>query len=133
MTSNVDIVRRAFEAAIRRPEPDYAVVNELFDPGHEYVSRTDVFEGGSRVGSRGYREWRQESDEVAEYSTRVEEVTEIDGERVLAIVPTSFTFKLSGLRLEDQRFASVVTLRGGKIVRTEVYDSREDALKAIAG
>ena len=91
-----------------------------------------MFEGGSRVGARGYREWRLENAEVAEQQSRVEDVTEIDADRVLLVMPTTFEFKLSGLRLEDQRFACVVTVREGRITRTEVYDTREDALRGLA-
>ena len=90
-----------------------------------------MFEGGSRLGASGYRDWRHDTADVTDYSSRVEEVAEIDDERVLAIMPTSFSFKRSGVPLEEQRFACVVTLRDGKIVRTEVHGSEEEALQAI--
>ena len=31
---NVEIVRRAMEAANRRPKPDFATVNDLYHPDH---------------------------------------------------------------------------------------------------
>ena len=127
---NVDIVRRAFEAATRRP-PDFDTVNALFDSGHEFVSRTDMgLDGGVRRGMLGYRDWLQDNEETADFEWRVEEVREIGADLVLAITPTSFRFKRSGVPLEEQRFACVVTLRDGKIVRTEVHLSEEDALEA---
>jgi ketosteroid isomerase-like protein len=57
-------------------------------------------------------------------------VTEIDDDRVLAIIPTRTHGKSSGVTLDEQRAACFVTVRGGKIVRTEVYPSPEEALEA---
>ena len=51
---NIDIVRRGMQAAIRRPEPDYATLNELYDPDHELVSRMSELEGGGHRGARGF-------------------------------------------------------------------------------
>ena len=44
---NVELVRRAFEAGIRKPKPDFATVNALFDPDHELISFTSRVEGRS--------------------------------------------------------------------------------------
>jgi ketosteroid isomerase-like protein len=59
------------------------------------------------------------------------EVTEIDHERVLAVIPTRFRGRQSGAEI-DQRIAAVVTVREGKVVRTELFQSPEQALE-IAG
>jgi hypothetical protein len=48
------------------------------------------------------------------------EVTEIDHQRVLAVTPTKFRGRQSGAETE-QRCASLVTVRDGKVVRTEVF------------
>jgi len=37
----------------------------------------------------------------------------------------------SGVALREERVASIVTVRGGKIVRTELYPSPEEALEAV--
>jgi hypothetical protein len=58
-------------------------------------------------------------------------VTEIDTDRVLAITPTIFRGKSSGVVLREERVAGIVTVRAGKIVRTELYRSPEQALKAV--
>lgn len=55
---------------------------------------------------------------------------EIDEDRVLAIMPSSIRGKSSGVKLEEQAFAAIVTARDGKIIRTEVYSSPEAALEA---
>jgi hypothetical protein len=62
---------------------------------------------------------------------RLEQVTEIDEDRVLATTPTTFRGKSSGVTLDEKRLACVVTVRGGKILRTEVYPSPEEALQAV--
>ena len=58
-------------------------------------------------------------------------MTEIDTDRVLAITPIKVRGKSSGVALREERVASIVTVRGGKIVRTELYPSPEEALKAV--
>ena len=66
-----------------------------------------------------------------EWEARLEKITEIGDDQVLAVTPTHFQGKSSGVTLPEQRLASIVTVRGGKIIRTEVYSSPEEALKAV--
>jgi ketosteroid isomerase-like protein len=131
VSQNVEIVRRGVEAAIRRPKPDFATVNELYHPDHVLISRMNAIEGGSHIGARGYRDWLLSSRDAVEWEQRLDQVTEIDKNRVLAITPGSIRGKSSGIALEEEWWASVVTVRGGKIIRTEVYSSPEEALKAV--
>lgn len=56
-------------------------------------------------------------------------MTEIDDHRVLALTPSKIRGKSSGAVLEEA-FACVVTIDGGKITRTVLYPSREEALQA---
>jgi ketosteroid isomerase-like protein len=127
---NVEIVQRAIGAAIRRPKPDFVTMNALFHPEHEYVSRIELaLEGGSARGGQGYRDWLTTAAETMAWESTLEEVREIDEDRVLAIMPTSVRGKQSGAETE-QRLAGVVTVRDGKVVRTEIYRSPEEALAA---
>jgi ketosteroid isomerase-like protein len=129
---NVEIVRRAIEAAIRRPKPDFATMNELYHADHEYVSVVDAkLEGGSHRGMGGYRDWLVGVEETVQPRSRLEQVREIDEERVLAIAPTRHEGRSSGVALDEERMACIVTVREGKIVRTEVYPSPEAALEAV--
>jgi len=57
---NVEIVRRGIEAASRRPKPDFATIDDLFHPDHEFVSLASAFEGGSYHGARDYHDWRRQ-------------------------------------------------------------------------
>jgi ketosteroid isomerase-like protein len=129
--ANVELVRRAIEAVQRRPKPDFETMNELYHPDHEFVSALDALEGGSHRGARGYRDWRVDVEEATEYESRLEQVTEIDERRVLAITPTNIRGRSSGVTLKEERLACIVTVRDGKIVRTEVYSSPDEALKAV--
>jgi hypothetical protein len=63
-------------------------VNKLYHPDHELISLYEAFEGGSRRGVRGCLEWRRSIDETVQSEPRLESVTEIDEDRVLAILPT---------------------------------------------
>jgi ketosteroid isomerase-like protein len=127
---NVEIVREAIGAALRRPKPDWDRMNELFHPDHEFLSRFEKGLGG-RVGrgAQGYRDWLAHTAEMIEWETRLGDVTNIDDERVLAMTPTKIRGRQSGAESE-QPLASIVTVRDGKVVRTEAFGSKDEALKA---
>ena len=126
---NVEIVRTAIEATMRRPKPDWETMNALFHPDHEFLPRDVGLVGGSVRGAQGYREWLTSISETLEWEWTLAEVTEIDHERVLAVVPTKFRGRQSGAETE-QRIAAVVTVREGKVVRTELFQSPKQALEA---
>lgn len=129
---NVEIVRRGIEAAIRTPEPDFATLSELFHPDHEFISVVgSIREGGSHQGMSGYRVWLQNLEETIQSRSRLEQVSEIDAERVLAITPTCHAGSSSGVALDEERMAAILTVRECRIIRTEVYRSPEEALKAV--
>ena len=130
--ANVEIVRRAYEAALRRPKPDFATVNALFHPNHELVSLVSFRQAGLLRGSRGFREWLTELDETYESSweMRVDEARALEEGRVLLDVVFGVQGKRSGVPVE-QRVGIVATLRDGKVVRTESYPSRDEALEAV--
>ena len=126
---NVEIVRAAVEATMRRPKPDWETMNALFHPDHEFLPRDVGLVGGGVRGAQGYREWLTSISETLEWEVTLAGVTEIDHERVLAVTPTKFRGKQSGAETE-QRIAAVVTVREGKVVRTELFQSPEQALEA---
>ena len=127
---NIDIARRGMQAAIRRPEPDYATLNELYDPDHELVSRMSELEGGGHRGARGFHAFLLASEEALPWESTLGEVEEIDSCTCLVILPTRHQGPSSGIVLDEQPLAGLVTVRDGKIVRTEVFPSRERALDA---
>jgi ketosteroid isomerase-like protein len=129
---NVEIVRRGIEAALCSPEPDFATLSTLYHPDHEFISVVDsTLEGGSHRGMDGYRDWLRGVEETVQSRSRLERVTEIDEERVLAITPTRHAGRSSGVPLDEEPMACIVTVRDGTIVRTEMYPSATEALKAV--
>jgi ketosteroid isomerase-like protein len=69
-------------------------------------------------------------DTFDDLSLVAEEVRDVGDERVLSIQRLKGRAKLSGIEIE-MRYASVNTLRDGKVVRVREYLSVEDALKAV--
>jgi len=127
---NVDIARRAYEAATRRPKPDFATVNALYDPNHEFVSFASRVEGRSFIGAQGFREVLEDYAETFEsWEVSVEQIRGIDAERVLILAVVRAMGRRGGVDFE-QRFGHVLTVRGGKVVHTELCSSPEEALEA---
>ncbi len=128
---NVEVVRRAFEAATRKPKPDFATVNALYHPDHVLVAGISNVEGSSFRGAQGFREWLANMDEAFEsIETRIDTVEEIDGDRVLVDAVLNAHGKAGGVPIE-WRTGQVVTVKEGKLTRTEVYPSPEQALEAV--
>jgi ketosteroid isomerase-like protein len=129
---HVELVRRAFEAVFRRPEPDFETVNALFDPDHEFVSPTSELEGRSWRGVAGFREfletWSGAMDWTAS-TIEIAQITPVDSNRVLMEGAATTRGKGSGLELTYAR-VYLVTVRGGKVVRTETFPSAAAAVEA---
>ena len=130
-TGNVEIVRRALAAAVRRPKPDFATVNALYDPDHELVTPMSRLEGASLRGAQGFRTWLSGiSGDWDSLEPRIDRLTEIDQDRVLVEWQFIAHSKRGGVPIE-QRNGFVVTVRDGKVVRSENYSSPEEALAAV--
>ena len=126
----MEIVRRAYEAVCRKPKPDFETMNALYHPDHEFVPLVHRIEGRVPEGARGYQAWLAENDESwARWDLTLEGVRGLDDDRVL--VDTTFTGigKRGGVPVE-QPTTAIVTVRAGKIARTELYSSAEQALEA---
>ena len=128
---NVEIVRRAFEAVCRRPRPDFETINTVYSLDHEFVPLIRRIEGGVAEGGRGFRDWLSELDESWEgWEIKLAKVRGIDADRVL--VDTVFTGLSKRGRVPVQHASTaLVSVREGKIVRTELYSSVEQALEAV--
>ena len=128
---NVELVRRRGEAANRRPKPDFDVRSALFDPNHVRVAQLSGVEGETFHGARGFRDWLANFGEAFEWlGARLRQVTEVDNDRVLVVQTVSLRSRKGDVPLE-QEVASVITVREGKIVRTESYPSVGQALQAL--
>ena len=113
----------------RRHDPEHAVVA---GPGRATpVAAISGVEGRSYEGRSVFRDYIREMDEVwAAREARVERVEDIDAERVLVVGVFSARSERGGVPVEF-RFANVMTVREGKVVRTESHASVEGALEAV--
>jgi ketosteroid isomerase-like protein len=127
---NVEIVRRAYSAGFRRPKPDYGTVNELFDPDHELLSFISSVEGRRFRGALGFREWLSDMDQAWEsWEAKWERTTDVDEERVLAVMEVKTHSRMAGIPLKRDIFF-ISTVREGQVVRTESYPGLAEAIEA---
>ncbi len=128
---NLDLVVRAMRAAIARPKPDYATMNELYSADHVLVpSGVEIGLEKRARGAEGFREWRRNLDEFmvnAEHELRG--AVDIGPDKVLVVTSSRLEGRTSGAAAE-QRIWNVVTVVGGKVVRTEAYSDSRQALEA---
>ncbi|MCA1695967.1 MAG: nuclear transport factor 2 family protein, partial [Actinobacteria bacterium] len=97
---------------------------------HELFTSTMRVEGGSHRGVQAFREVLGNFNEAFEsWEASVEQVRSIDKERVLVAALMTARGKRGGVPVK-QRYGYVVTVRDGKLTRTEGYTSVEEALKA---
>jgi ketosteroid isomerase-like protein len=125
---NVETVRRAVDAVNRR---DVATLDSLWSEEGEVNSRLGASEGHvfrGRQGIRDYFAWLDEAFE--EFRSEVEEIIDAGEDRVVALLRGSVRGKASGVPLDDQPFAIVITFEGERIARADGYWSRADALEA---
>jgi uncharacterized protein len=126
---NVEVVRSAFEAF---RAGDMERVFGMVDPAIEWdLSRATTWP--ERPLYRGYNdvllffaEWTGEWDD---YEFDLEELLDA-GDRVVAVVRDGGRSKTAGIRLE-RRHSEVWTLRDGKIVRIDLFDTKAEALEAV--
>jgi uncharacterized protein len=123
---NVEVVREAWEAAERH---DNAAIFPLYDVDVEIQGLHGL---GDRVyrGLDGVREfWRDWSASWSESGSEVEEWIDA-GDNVIAVMHLWGRGRRSGAPVEAHQ-SHVWTVRGGKMLRLRVYDTRDEALKAV--
>lgn len=126
----VAIARRAYEAGTRQPKPDLATVNALYDPDHELVTPLSRLEGTSFRGAAGFREWfTSRPEDWDAMAFRLDEATAIDESRVLLATTFTAQSRRGGVPVEQQQ-GLIVTVEGGKVTRTEAYNSLDEARSA---
>jgi ketosteroid isomerase-like protein len=124
---NVELVRRGYEHLIKTGEPLY----ENWDP--DLLWDMSTFRGWPEdqtyQGREGYerfmRNWLEPFDD---WHLDVERFVDAD-DKVVVIQRQRGTSKSTGVEV-DMRFAQVWTLRGGKVIRVELYADPEEALEA---
>jgi ketosteroid isomerase-like protein len=126
---NLELVTRAMQAALARPEPDFATVNELYASDHVFVpAGADIVESEAH-GAPGFRAWREETQELLGAEHDIHGAVDVGPDKVLVVTSTRFEGTASGFASE-QRMWNVVTVAGGKVTRTEAYANSTEALEA---
>ena len=126
---NVEVVRPIYEASA---DGRFGAHLDLFDPQVEYAHKRK--EADMLVG-----EWRGIEAMVATITEWMETVDDlrIEAERYIdagdsVVVFTRYTAINKASRVPfEERFADVITLRGGRIVRWHAYRHRSEALEAV--
>ena len=124
------MVRRLYEAAARRddviPFEVYAedIVFDISNSRRVLLAMKPVYHGHD--GVRQY--WRETTSAFGEIDFEVEELIDA-GEQVLAVIREREVGRASGAPVEATHLA-VYTLGGGKVIRLQVFDDRQQALEA---
>jgi ketosteroid isomerase-like protein len=126
---NVEVVRRALQAFA---DGGLDAMAEFYDPDIVWRAAEgavdDVGEMHGPVAVRRYvQDWIETFDD---FSVVAEEVRDVGDDRVLAIQRLSGRAKLSGTEV-DLRYAVVITVHDGKVVRGREYLSVDEALEAV--
>jgi ketosteroid isomerase-like protein len=124
---NVEIVRRAVAALNRR---DFPAAFELIHPEAELDWSRRLLDPAVLRGHEGAEQFIEETFEIFG-DVKIEEEEIIDlGEEVVMVGVARFQGRSSGAEVAA-RAANVWTVRDGKIVRFQLYQDKESALRAM--
>ena len=128
---NIELVTKALEAVFRQPKPDFETVNAVYDADHVLVSVwATQFGEGEAKGARGYRTWREETEATMPWQGTVDGAVDVGPNTVLIAATLTVEGASSGAS-GKQRIWCVVTVRDGKLTRTETYKDPVQALEAV--
>jgi ketosteroid isomerase-like protein len=131
-SENVEVVRRLIEAN-RSEDLELAIDTAvaLCDPRVEFTSVMAAVEPETYHGHDGIRRYFSElAESWDEWRMEVEEVFAADPDTAVAVFRSHLIGKDSGATVGARR-AMVCGFSQGKLIRGEVYSSREEALRAI--
>jgi ketosteroid isomerase-like protein len=122
---NVEIARLAFEE-LRRGEYEGGV----WDPGVEVINAAGWVIETSYRGHAGLRRWWEDLAEAfGDFTLELEDVLEVDEERVLTTQRFIGHFRVTEIPF-DGRWASILRIRDRKVVRAEGFLSKRRAMRA---
>ena len=126
---NVELVRRGFEHFLATGEPAWDTLHE-----HVEVRDHDIMDGREYRGHADVRRWMFEdwASAWSEYSAEPQEYIDVDAERVIAVLRIKATGRASGVAIERQD-AMVYVVRDQQVTRVDYYNSKQQALEAVAG
>ena len=123
-------VERILDVYRRVNEGGFAAIADLLDPRFEMDAPQGV-ESSQAHDKEGLSEWFRKMGEIwEELRFDPKEITDLDESRVLAVAHT--WARASGSRIEiSQDLTHVWTLRDRKLIRTETFTDRGEALEAV--
>ena len=124
---DVDVVKRAWEAVSSHGDLPF----DLWDEAVQMDNMPEFPIQGAYYGHEGLAQWREDIAEVIEdLRFDVKEVIDLDEDRVLSVQRALGRAAHTGIEM-DVLWASVLTLRDGKIVRAQGYWTPEQAREAV--
>jgi uncharacterized protein len=124
-----DLIRSSYDAFNRR---NLDAMLEIYDPEVVWEQDEGFVEPGTHYGHAGIRHvFGAIFEGFEDFRIEVEQLHEVDDERVLAIVRIVATGNLSGLKL-DNPGGHLYWLRDGKVVKVKLYLDPAEA-RAAAG
>jgi ketosteroid isomerase-like protein len=129
-SANLELVRSIYEdwgrgdfRSLSWAHPDFELV------------LVDGPNAGRWKGSAAGRAWADTLAVWEDFRTVAEEISELDGARVLVLTQNTGRGKTSGLELGDMetRGANVLHMSGGRVLRLEAYFNRDLALENLSG
>ena len=122
----MEIVKRWGEA-IERGD----LAEELWAPDLEIVNAEGWALEATYQGYEGlHRWWSDLAEAFSDFGMQVEEITPIDDERILTVQRFIGHFRTTGIPF-DALWASVVTVKEGRITQAVGYRSKRLALRAL--
>jgi ketosteroid isomerase-like protein len=122
---DLTVAMAAYTAATARPKPDFETVNRLFDPEHILVPLTAQIDTRDFQGASAFVEFP----DLADWTGSIEGAVDFGRGRVVLVTQGEYRGSSSGASL-PMRSWIVATLRGGKVLRTELYIDPVKALEA---
>ena len=123
-----EIALKAYIAATARPTPDFETINRLFDPDHVFVPLTAQIDRREFLGAATFRDSDFFSD-LRDWEGEIEAAVDIGEGRVLLVTQGHYRGSASGASVPLRTWI-VSTLRGGKVLRTEIHLDPAQALRA---
>jgi ketosteroid isomerase-like protein len=125
---SVEVVRRWFEAMGRGD-----LGEELWDPGLRIENAAGWVIATTYSGHDGLRQWWSDLAEAfSDFRLELEELTPVDDARVLSTQRFRGHFRATGIEMNGL-WASVTTVRNGRIVKAAGYFSKAAAMRAVGG
>jgi ketosteroid isomerase-like protein len=124
----VERVRRGYDAFNRG---DYEAALDGFAEDVVWEVLDMLPDAGPFVGKQGVLTfWEMWREQFTGFRVEIEETEDL-GEQVLAMMRVHGTGRDSGAEVATSTMVQLWTLRGEKIVRVQMFSSREEALEAI--